>query len=386
MRERESGRYGGVANAAWNNNRANDPTLLSPTYTVPSDRGHDPYNTYAAGDTSIVPTPYNNPYTNLHMDHAQPQMPQPVATQDMAGPYPNMAPFPAGGSSSAITRPSSMSRRRSGGAGYGMGRKIKQFVYRPNSTLTDHERMEAAGSLTRIESQEGRAANRLRGGAPISASSYSSHSNAGYDGDGYALERSPPVQEPLQTPPRPLRSPPRHQREQQQQNSSPRPSPRSSPSKNTSRTLGAGHDGPQSPQGTRSPYGYRPRGDSDVEMSHLVDLLVSRSSPPDRMQTNHLASATSLGSNYTSSNNGQLTHTYKSSAAMGSSGLLPRVGEHRDEDDGVASTFGTESILSSRGPSRLTGQSPPLPMVAITPASPLDINKRLRERWYGKPI
>lgn len=386
----ESGRYAGVSNAAWNrNNAANDPSLLSPTYTVGSGRARDPHNNYIVNDHNVAPSPpYGSSYNNFHMDQGTPQMPQPAASQDMAGPYPSFTGYQAGGSSSGVNRrDSTMSRRRSGSAGSGMGKKIRQFMYRPNSTLTEHERREAAGTLSRIESlgeleDDRRPANRLRGGAPISGSSYSSDLNAvaTYSADGHAPEQSPPIQGPL--PPRPLKSPPRPPQERQQQNSPPHGSPRSSPSKNTARTFGTGPDDlPQSPQ---SPYGKRPRGDSDAEMSRLVDLLVSRSSLPGRPQTGHLASRTSLESNYSSANYDR--NAYRPAAAMGSSGLLPRVGEHRDEDDGAASTFGTESILSSRGPSHMDIFAPPLPKVAITPATPMDLNKRLRERWYGKPI
>jgi len=219
-------------------------------------------------------------------------------------------------------------------------------MYRPNSTLTEEERLEAAGPLQRIESQSSReelgpkVANRIRGG-------WRSSSSNGYSGSEQEGVRSPPPPPPGLPP-----SPPR----QFHQRGWGRRIPMKQLGTVTATNTGAENE-PRSPSlPNKQPKG-RSRAESDAEMARLVDLLVNRSSiTPYPTSRHHLSGAVpvfSLPSIYSSDNH---------------EGVLSKA--RHDESDwetNAPSVWTEESARDNNGP------------LKAKQAIPLDA--RLREKW-----
>ncbi|KAG8984987.1 hypothetical protein FRB93_006142 [Tulasnella sp. JGI-2019a] len=418
MRERDgraSASYPGITStAAWGlgpsaADRRTDQYAAEPRGLISPPRVHDPFSnyTYAGGNNdnnhsagfggqrynndNDMPLP--NPYTNVALERGSPPRLSPPhsssSDHDMATTYPAVGssrlPSYAGGGddSDAVVAAALIDRNMSAGSrksGVGKRSMRKKFKYRPNSTLTEEERYDAAGTLSRIEStsrerdeayegiMQERGANRLRGGAPSVTHSGSSSSSS-------FTSNPSPSQSPV--PSRPVLAN--------------RISSSFLPTRTGSVYYESFEDMIQQPLSTSpgvsrvvtsppSSYGWgnraRLRGDSDAEMSRLLDLLVNRSAtlpdkPPAPLQ---MVSETS----FASSSDVRFVegfHDHEMGLShVGSGGMSGD--EHADAMSNR--TFGQESLLSARGGA---------PKVTVTPTSPTSAS--LKERWqrkYGRPI
>ncbi|KAG8875298.1 hypothetical protein FRB97_005241 [Tulasnella sp. 331] len=400
MRQRDNtdGRYPAITSVGgWNQNADAEPQnqygISSPTNLLPPARTHDPFHTYAGGNhdrsMGFGTRQYNtnsdndenpataaaNPYANPFLGRGEVE-PAPVNDSDGEHIYPatGRPSYPQegdGGRNDAIGRNLSLGSRKGS-----VGRRMRQkFKYRPNSTLTEEERHEAAGTLARIESHasrerdeaydgilEQRAANRLRGGAPSLSSHTHTHSGSSYE--SYAQYQQPSTPSSSSS-----AGSPGFSRQLVGRVQPPLPAATIDPVTSSSEYESDTIQQPRSGLSPKSPYGWgnRLRGNSDAEMSHLLDLLISRSSLPDRPAAVHMQTEASFASSHDSPLH-QIMALEKRRHDAG-----------QDEwDDMSVRTFGEQSVLSARGNA---------PKVTVTPTSPSTTS--FKERWalkYGRPI